>query len=490
VLPTGKAFGTNTGLRYSILIDEDVIRGGPLHNGTTYYYTVNAYSVAFGALPQVLESANDVIAVVPQTPPAGVDLSIAQASDVAFAQVTPNPVVTTDVVSVEVVNPALAVNATWKVGVKPACATCTTRLWYLIRTVGATSDTVIVNGSDFTGGVNSPVIDGIQVHFLSYPPGTLGNIAYVDTAGGNPQALVGVDRGLPFFDGGGGYAGDDLGSTILGGSPAPNTEIRFTLPLVGQKAYRYVREVDSTGAVTCYCFHDYVDVPFTVYDLDSGLQKNAAFVESQATMNGQWDPSTAGNGGREVLFVMASNYSGATPDPFYTDSAEAQDLTAGHLDLLYEVYSRRVSTGATIDAGDKLEFITSVPATANDFWTFSTTAPNTFNATVAKSELQNVLVVPNPYYAHSAYELNQFERVVKFTHLPAECTVRIYNLAGDLIRTLRKSDSTSQLSWDLETDRGLPVGSGIYVFHVEAPGVGSKVGKMAIFMEKERLNNF
>jgi hypothetical protein len=28
------------------------------------------------------------------------------------------------------------------------------------------------------------------------------------------------------------------------------------------------------------------------------------------------------------------------------------------------------------------------------------------------------------------------------------------------------------------------------IFHVDAPGVGNTTGKVAIFMEKERLNNF
>jgi hypothetical protein len=80
---------------------------------------------------------------------------------------------------------------------------------------------------------------------------------------------------------------------------------------------------------------------------------------------------------------------------------------------------------------------------------------------------------------------------VKFTHLPARCTIRIFTLGGELIRTLEKNDpSTSQISWDIETASALPVASGIYIFHVEAPGIGTHVGKVAIFMEKERLNTF
>ena len=36
----------------------------------------------------------------------------------------------------------------------------------------------------------------------------------------------------------------------------------------------------------------------------------------------------------------------------------------------------------------------------------------------------------------------------------------------------------------------LPVGSGVYIYQVEAPGVGQTSGRMIVFMEKERLNNF
>ncbi len=98
--------------------------------------------------------------------------------------------------------------------------------------------------------------------------------------------------------------------------------------------------------------------------------------------------------------------------------------------------------------------------------------------------------VPNPYYAHSAYELTQFARRIRFLNVPPQATIRIYNLAGQLIRTLEKNDpSTSVLEWDVHTDNGLPVGSGVYVYHVKTPG-GDSVGRLVVLMEKERLNNF
>ena len=98
--------------------------------------------------------------------------------------------------------------------------------------------------------------------------------------------------------------------------------------------------------------------------------------------------------------------------------------------------------------------------------------------------------VPNPYYAHSTYELTQFARRIRFLNVPPQATIRIYNLAGQLIRTLEKNDpSTSVLEWDVHTENGLPVGSGVYVYHVKTPG-GETIGRLVVLMEKERLNNF
>jgi hypothetical protein len=102
-----------------------------------------------------------------------------------------------------------------------------------------------------------------------------------------------------------------------------------------------------------------------------------------------------------------------------------------------------------------------------------------------------IRAVPNPYYAHSAYEQTQFNRRIRFTNCPAQCTIRIFNLAGQLIRTLDKNDAgTSVLEWDIQTQQGLPVGSGVYVYHIEAPGSAAVRGRLVVFMEKERLNNF
>jgi hypothetical protein len=115
----------------------------------------------------------------------------------------------------------------------------------------------------------------------------------------------------------------------------------------------------------------------------------------------------------------------------------------------------------------------------------------TGNTALAKSGLDQVRVVPNPYYNRSRYELNSFNRKIRFINLPETCTIRIFSIAGDLVRTMQKTDRTTSIfDWDALTDNQLPVASGVYIYHVDAPGVGHTLGRMVVFMEKEKLNNF
>ena len=130
-------------------------------------------------------------------------------------------------------------------------------------------------------------------------------------------------------------------------------------------------------------------------------------------------------------------------------------------------------------------------ATANDVITVHTQGAERNNVALAENGMEKIRVVPNPYYTRSNYEQNQFSRQIRFTNLPATCTIRIFNLSGDLVRTLQKTDtSTSLFTWDVLTENQLPVGSGVYIYQIDAPGVGQTHGRMIVFMEKERLNNF
>ena len=101
------------------------------------------------------------------------------------------------------------------------------------------------------------------------------------------------------------------------------------------------------------------------------------------------------------------------------------------------------------------------------------------HAPLAKHSLDSVQVVPNPYIASAAWESKLGERRLDFTGLPAQCEIRIYNSAGELVRTLNHVNGQSSESWDLLSQQGQEVAPGLYFYHIKS-GIGTKVGKLVI----------
>ena len=83
------------------------------------------------------------------------------------------------------------------------------------------------------------------------------------------------------------------------------------------------------------------------------------------------------------------------------------------------------------------------------------------------SVIDNINVVPNPYYAYSTYEGDKTENVVKFTNLPERCEITIFNMQGALVRNFVKDDPMTSLDWDLENHQGVPIAGGVYIIHVK-----------------------
>lgn len=104
---------------------------------------------------------------------------------------------------------------------------------------------------------------------------------------------------------------------------------------------------------------------------------------------------------------------------------------------------------------------------------------------------KNVYVVPNPFRQHSGLLGVGEELRMEFIGLPAKCTIKIYTLAGELVRTIHHDDGSGSESWgsieklDYQTNRWmLYVSPGVYIFHVqnEVPGHEDEyyIGKFAI----------
>ncbi len=113
-------------------------------------------------------------------------------------------------------------------------------------------------------------------------------------------------------------------------------------------------------------------------------------------------------------------------------------------------------------------------------------------------QVGRVSVVPNPYRTDRDYtvesggyeglrgEWNENKRIIKFINLPEVCTVRIFSLSGDLVRTIEHDGRASiggfprgDLSVPLLSESNRALASGIYIFTVES-GPGTQTGKFVI----------
>jgi len=103
------------------------------------------------------------------------------------------------------------------------------------------------------------------------------------------------------------------------------------------------------------------------------------------------------------------------------------------------------------------------------------------NTASAAGSLNDIRVVPNPYFAQysAMVETGEGESVVEFQKIPDRCTIRIYTLAGDLVRTINHDDGSGAARWNLLSETGRLVASGIYIYHVESP-YGEHLGRFAI----------
>ncbi|HYE96122.1 MAG TPA: hypothetical protein VD962_07915, partial [Rubricoccaceae bacterium] len=147
-------------------------------------------------------------------------------------------------------------------------------------------------------------------------------------------------------------------------------------------------------------------------------------------------------------------------------------------------------------AGDDGQVVIRKPFLASDIFEFSVTGAR-FDPAAAAGLLDQIRVVPNPYVGQSRFEqANPFpsgrgERVIRFINLPPRATIRIFTISGRLVRTIERNEGSNEgltpemlldgdEEWDLLSEDNLEVSYGVYLYHVEAPGVGETTGTFAL----------
>ncbi|MEE9168104.1 MAG: hypothetical protein V3U24_11685 [Candidatus Neomarinimicrobiota bacterium] len=144
------------------------------------------------------------------------------------------------------------------------------------------------------------------------------------------------------------------------------------------------------------------------------------------------------------------------------------------------------------ETGDRVLVGTTKPLSVDDSYLIQSSASQSVLNT--QGQLEEVKVVPNPYVVTSVYETNIETKEVQFHYLPERCTIRIFTLAGELLKVIEHKEGSegwrgpSIEAWNLRTYNNQEVAFGIYIFNVEAEGVDSsgnpktfsEVGKLAI----------
>jgi len=97
-----------------------------------------------------------------------------------------------------------------------------------------------------------------------------------------------------------------------------------------------------------------------------------------------------------------------------------------------------------------------------------------------------VKAVPNPYLVRNSWEMSNERSKLQFINLPAKCTIKIFTIAGNLIKVIEHENDSQETQggtawWDpMLTMNNQNVASGVYIYHVSSPGIGTHIGKFAV----------
>jgi hypothetical protein len=511
--------GPDQGLSRSLSVTTDALKGNiPLINGIRYYFAVTAYSYNPdpNVVPNNLENPLAIITVVPHSANPGVRYQAVPGDTlhVAHTAVGGGSVSDGSVVPL-IVDPTRVTGDSYQVTFATD-ATSGETTWDLKNT---TKNVVALAGqTNQSGNGDYLFVDGIQVKVVGPPPGMKD---YAIPNGSRRWTWAGAEGwGMEGFNGAMGMAYNDWFSSS---TVTPDKLHNVLIKLADTDAngnltnpddpnasygYRYLRGAANPPALPefapfivnpgpGYAFQDFNkgSVPFAAFDEEDGNKRLAvAFHENNTSaglVDGKYWPGASDDevnnvNTREMFFIFSVPYS-TTQDP-----ALAVDLLNNTLPIMWWCApNRRGANTVRFEAGDEFEILANHINSAADVFSFTAPAVTSDQA-LAKKDINDINVFPNPYYGVNSEEINKYQRFVTFTHLPDVARIRIFNLAGVLVRNIQHNTPGSQFErWDLSNEAGLPVGSGIYIAHIEMPALGAtKILKLAIVQEQQFLDRF
>ena len=169
------------------------------------------------------------------------------------------------------------------------------------------------------------------------------------------------------------------------------------------------------------------------------------------------------------------------------DRIIAFENNGGTWELNFPELAETAAADSTPEPGSVLKVFISKPIEESDVYRF-VSSPAKVEKKLAASQMDEIAVVPNPYVVTASWEPSHLFttgrglRKIDFIHLPQECTIKIFNMRGHHIVTLDHSTAINDgsYSWNMLSKDGLEISFGVYVYYVDAPGVGEQIGKFAV----------
>ena len=542
VLDVPKQIGSDFGIKRYVKLTRDVLRGRPLVNGQRYYFAVTAYNrnTAEGAAVTTLESPPQVFVTVPQPPPMG-KRYLTEAEEVIEADHSAG--VSDGSVRAVVVNPTLTTGDDYEVSFAQDDEGATT--WSLRNTSAGIP--LLTGQADQTGAGFYIGTDGIEVA-VSGPPNGMKD--WEIPSGERWWTWAEAFFGAEGFNGA--MTGDPnhnwFEPSTVTAADLRTVEIRFTSVVEAEGenqykpvdpnnenvswAYRYLRgagaDPPGAGDLTTvaeaarydwskyivntegpgiYVYQDRVPIALSAWDIESDPPRRleVGFLENNlpgGLVNGAYGPAwystasnVAGGGPREWLFIFDADYTQPGEDtPALTDYGllpmNSQDAGEPVIPLMWAIFAARRVEDRFPQDGDSFLLVANHVNTVADVFSFMVPG-SAESAEYRKEDLKKINVFPNPYFGVNEAETSRYSHFITFSYLPARATIRIFDLGGTLVRTLEKDDADPYLRWDLNNDNELPIASGMYIAHIEMPGINkSKILKLAIVQEQQFLENY
>lgn len=503
----------NTGLAHFFRTREDKLNNVPLVNARPYYFAVTAFGYSPNSDPKYLENPPQIIEVRPGRQ--AIDVRLADNSganrvadqisgsgdgNVNFWIIDPLAL-TGDEYEISVTSQNLAAGDTTYSIIN---VTRGDTIWSGLTTFGSDSllDKYIVDG--FVVSVQNKGLEVIR----SIPGNQLYSVKnVVEYKGPNGTVLdppVIVDSsfnstGKWQIKAGGNGRYNWQASFNQQGIGYDNYEIRFT----GTSNYYlsghtpgFTAVVSKNDSLAFDALGNRLSVPFTIWNV--GRDYLDPLDDYQLAIKVlDYDRTTPGRSVYDLQWTQKSN---GQWEEIYAYDVRPQGFDPANL----PVTSGLTSTNLTVHKFGQFIFDGELPAPGTvirlNTWKglsgyqggdkFRITIPRSSigNVEVGKDNVDDITVFPNPYFGAQGLETNKYQRFVRFTGMPSSATIRIFSLAGVLIREIVKDANSQYVDWDLQNRSGLPVASGIYIAYIDMPGIGTKILKLAVIQETQYID--